>query len=103
MTTRANGLSGALILSLIPVMLLALLAGCSGEDPKSPRPRAAADAPDKVLTKGTCWDDTQLPDALGTDAFDAWVEKYAAGDSDSRRLDAQRRQLQQRDRVHGTA
>ncbi len=91
MTTRANGLAGALIRSLLPVILLALLAGCSGEDPKSPRPRAAADAPDKALTKGTCWDDSQLPDALGADAFDAWVEKYAAGDStlaDSMRNDA---------------
>ncbi len=87
MTTRANGLAGAVILSL----LLALLAGCSGQDPKSsPRP-AAADAPDKALTKGTCWDDTQLPDELGANAFDDWVETYAAGDSalaDSMRDDA---------------
>ena len=87
MTTRASGLAGAVILSL----LLAVLIGCAGDDPKSPRRQAASDAPDKALAKGTCWDDTQLPDALGADAFDAWVEKYAAGDSalaDSMRNDA---------------
>ena len=95
MTTRANGPAGAVLRSLTVVLLLILLlgilAGCAGDGPKSPQRPAAAEASGKPLTKGTCWDDTQLPEALGADAFDAWVKKYAAGDAalaDSMRDDA---------------
>lgn len=85
---------------LLAVLLLTALSGCSGGDaPASPRAdsptKASTKAPAKVsakaLTKGTCWDDTQLPDALGKDGFDEWVKKYAGGDaglSDSMRDDA---------------
>ncbi len=90
MTSRASRPRLAVLLSLLTV-LLGLLAGCSGNDSKSPRQQGASVAPDKALTKGTCWDDTQLPEALGAEAFDTWVEKYAADDealADSMRDDA---------------
>ena len=80
MTTRVRSLVAIVLLSL-------LLAGCSSSDddsdsPKSPRAEASADAPpQKVLTKGTCWDDQQLADALGQDGFEKWVEEYAGGDA----------------------
>lgn len=67
---------------LLAVLVLTALSGCGGgATPKSPRADSPTTAPAKVLSKGTCWDDTQLPDALGTSAFDAWVEKYAGGDA----------------------
>jgi hypothetical protein len=78
MSSTARGLGVAVVLPL----LLALHTACggSGETPKSPRVAAAA-APDKALTAGTCWDDEQLPAALGAVDFDAWVKKYADGDA----------------------
>ena len=79
MTTRASRLpAGLLLLALV-------LTGCGGGDgdnPPSPRAQASSQAPQKVLARGTCWDDEQLPDALGQDGFDAWVQKYAAGDAE---------------------
>ena len=82
MTTPVGGRRVAALLSVLLSVLLGLLAGCGGtESPKSPRAEASADAPDKPPTKGTCWDDDQLADALGPEEFDAWVEKYASGDS----------------------
>ncbi|MEO7944312.1 MAG: hypothetical protein ABIR34_13005 [Marmoricola sp.] len=67
---------------LLAVLLVAGVSGCSGDDtPKSPRADSPTKAPSKVLTKGTCWDDARLPDALGEAAFDDWAEKYAGGDS----------------------
>ena len=75
-------MSSAARLVLAVVLLAATLSGCGGDDtPKSPRAGAATKAPAKALTAGTCWDDTQLPDALGKKAFDQWVEKYAGGDA----------------------
>ena len=62
-------------------LLLGTLAGCSGDDAKAPSRESASDEPVKTLTSGTCWGGEQLPDALGEDDFDAWVEKYAGGDS----------------------
>jgi hypothetical protein len=89
MTTPARGRPAVLPLALLLTVLLAL-AGCGGDDePKSPR--ATAEAPSKQLTANTCWSDEQLPDALGQDDFDAWVEKYARDDAevgDSMRDDA---------------
>lgn len=77
MTTRATRLTSAVLACL----LLGVLAGCGGSNsPRSPRPSAAPSEPAKALVVGTCWDDTQLADALGKDAFGAWVEKYADGD-----------------------
>jgi hypothetical protein len=65
---------------LIP-LLLTVLAACGGTDhPGNPRSDSAV-APAKVLTKGTCWDDEQLPGALGRSAFEQWVQKYAGGDA----------------------
>lgn len=76
MNTRACRLAAGLLLGV-----LAVVAGCSSDDgSKSPRPQAASQAPEKALAKGTCWDDEHLPDALGEDDFDKWVEKYAGGD-----------------------
>ena len=78
MTSRASGPRAAVLLTLL--LSIALLTGCTGNDPKTPRTQTSANAPDKPLTRGTCWDDAQLPQVLGAEAFDAWVEKYAAGD-----------------------
>ncbi len=87
MTTRASRLATGLLLGVLIVV-----AGCSSDDgAKSPRPQAASASPDKALTKGTCWGDEHLPDALGQGDFDKWVEKYAGGDAtlgDSMRDDA---------------
>lgn len=69
-------LTGALAL----VVLLLALAGCSDDDPQPPRRSTASEAA-KTLTKGTCWSDEHLPDALGSDGFEDWVEEYADGDS----------------------
>jgi hypothetical protein len=67
---------------LLAVLLAAALTGCSGDDtPTSPRADSPTKAPAKALTKGTCWDDTQLPDALGEAKFGDWVKTYAGGDS----------------------
>jgi hypothetical protein len=71
----------SLVLGVVLGLVLALVAGCSSDTAKSPRPKTSSGAPDKALEKGTCWDAARLPDALGADAFDAWVEKYAAGDA----------------------
>jgi hypothetical protein len=77
-STRANRI---LAVGLLPLVLLAA-AACGGEAPAAPRPSASSDAPEKALTKGSCWDDAQLPDALGSEEFDAWVDKYAGGDQE---------------------
>ena len=88
MTTRAGRLALGVLLSV----LVGVLAGCGGDDsPESPRPQSSADAPEKELVKGTCWDNTQLPEVVDQEAFDDWVEKYAGGDAglgDSMRDDA---------------
>ena len=71
----------------LAALLLTALTACSGGgdtagDPvASPRGQAASKAPEKALTRGTCWDDQQLAQALGTDGFAAWVAKYAGGDA----------------------
>lgn len=79
------GLMSSAARLVLAVLLLAALAGCGGDEtPKSPRAAASAKAPVKALAAGTCWDDTQLPDALGKQAFDDWVERYAGGDADLR-------------------
>lgn len=75
---------------LAVVMLLLTTSGCGGDD-MAPKRRSTADAPVRTLTAGTCWGAEQLPEALGAEGFDAWVEKYAGGDSargDSMRDDA---------------
>ena len=77
MTTSVRRLAVGVLLTV----LVGVLAGCGGADsPESPRPESSA-APEKALVKGTCWDDEQLPDALGADVFEEWVEKYAGGDA----------------------
>ena len=79
MTTRAS----RIVLGVLLSVLVGVLAGCGGDDStESPRPKSSADAPEKELVKGTCWDNDQLPDVLDEDAFDEWVEKYAGGDAD---------------------
>jgi hypothetical protein len=60
--------------------LLVGLTGCSG-DASAPKRESTAEKPVQTLTAGTCWGDQQLPDALGSKGFDAWVQKYAGGDS----------------------
>ncbi len=78
MTTRATRVVSAVLACL----LLGVLAGCdSSGSPKSPRASASPSEPAKALAPGTCWDDTQLVDALGDEAFGTWVEKYAGGDA----------------------
>lgn len=70
MSTAVRALAALLLLGLV---------GCGASpSPKSPRAEASVD-PGRVLTKGTCWDSVQLSEALGADAFDDWVEKYAGG------------------------
>lgn len=77
MSSTARTLTVALLLTV-----LATLSACNGGSaPQSPRGAASVDAPAKALTPGTCWDDAQLPEALGVRGFDDWVKKYAAGDS----------------------
>lgn len=68
---------------VLAVLLLLALAGCGG-DPSPKRPGARPEAkdsvdPGRVLSKGTCWDDTRLSDALGADTFADWVKEYAGG------------------------
>lgn len=65
---------------LLPLLLGGLVA-CGGTDPDA-RAGAGKDPakPAPVPAKGTCWDDQQLPQALGEE-FDAWVKKYAGGDA----------------------
>jgi len=91
MTMRASGLGVAVLPPVLLCLVLALVTGCSSEAAKSPRPETSSDAPEKALTAGTCWDDAQLPEALGAQAFDAWVEEHARGEAtlaDSMRDDA---------------
>ncbi len=82
MSTRVRRLLAAV---LLPLLLTALTA-CSGDDDadgaESPRPEAASKAPEKAVTKGSCWDDTQLPAALGEKEFASWVDKYARGEDE---------------------
>jgi hypothetical protein len=79
MTGRVSGRTFALLLPL--ALLLGLLAGCSGQTPKSPRAESGAKVPGKALSAGSCWDDEQLPEALGPEAFKTWVHKYAGGNA----------------------
>lgn len=60
-------------------LLLGVLVACGGQD-AGPRRPAASEEPAAELAKGTCWDDEQLPGALGEDEFGKWVEKHARGD-----------------------
>ena len=81
--------SAVRVLALLVVLALVTLSGCGGNGPpKSPQvdsrvkapDKAQEKAPEKVLAKGTCWDDAHLPDALGEPAFADWVKAYAGGD-----------------------
>lgn len=75
----------------LAALLMAVLSACSGAGDSagdaaggsvaSPRGQAASKAPAKALTRGTCWDDQQLAQALGASGFAAWVKKYAGGDA----------------------
>ncbi len=74
----------------LAALLMAALTACSGADNAkdaadgsvaSPLRQAASQAPEKALTRGTCWDDQQLAQALGAAGFSAWVQKYAGGDA----------------------
>lgn len=67
----------------LAAVLLMVLAACggTGDSPAGPRDTASSKAPQKALTRGTCWGDEQLPQALGASGFDDWVEKYAGGDA----------------------
>jgi hypothetical protein len=56
--------------------LLIGLTGCSG-DASVPKRESTAEKPVQTLAAGTCWGDQQLPDALGSKGFEAWVQKYA--------------------------
>jgi hypothetical protein len=60
--------------------LLIGLTGCSSDSP-APTRGSTAGKPVQTLTAGTCWGNQQLPDALGSKGFGAWVQKYAGGDS----------------------
>lgn len=73
-------LTGALAMPVI--VLLLTLAGCSGGDDAEPQRQSTSSAPVKTLAAGTCWSDQHLPDALGADGFESWVEKYADGDDE---------------------
>jgi hypothetical protein len=66
--------------AFVVAALLIGLAGCSG-DAKAPKRESTADKPVKTLAAGTCWGNQQLPDVLGSKGFDAWMDKYARGDS----------------------
>ena len=70
-------LTGALAL-----VLLLTLAGCSGGDDAEPRRESATEQSEKALTAGTCWSSQHLPDALGAEGFERWVETYADGDEE---------------------
>src|SRR4051794_31403879 len=65
----------------VVALLIGVLGGCGGSDDTLPKRETASDAPVKTLTKDTCWTDEQLPEALGDKGFEAWVGKYAGGDS----------------------
>ena len=65
----------------VVALLIGVLGGCSGGDDAKPKRETASDQPVKTLAKGTCWTAEQLPEALGNDGFEAWVKKYAGGDS----------------------
>ncbi len=77
MTSPASRFTVALALPLLVV----LLSACGGGEPASPAAEASEEKPQPALTAGSCWDDRQLPQALGEEAFGAWVEKYAGGDA----------------------
>ncbi len=62
------------------VLLLVLLMACGAGTTTDPARKTDAGQPKAALTGGTCWGDRQLPAALGEAEFDAWVQKYAAGD-----------------------
>ena len=73
------------LLALLTSVLLLALAACGGGDEPGdaapgPREQRSSTAPAATLTAGTCWDDEQLPQALGESGFRDWVEKYAGGD-----------------------
>src|SRR3954447_25203054 len=65
----------------VVALLIGVLGGCGGSDDVNPKRETASDVPVKTVTKGTCWTDELLPTALGAKGFDAWVAKYAGGDS----------------------
>ena len=81
----------ARVVGLLAVLVLLLAtSGCGGDD-APPKRQTTSDQPVKTLAAGTCWGGEQLPEALGDQDFEAWVEKYAGGDSvkgDSMRDDA---------------
>ena len=82
MSTRASGRSVAVFLCVVLPMLASVLVACSSDDgARSAAPESPSATPAKALTKGTCWSDQRLADALGSKRFDQWVQKYAEGDA----------------------
>src|SRR5688572_17581336 len=77
MPTRVAGSLAAVL-----TLLLGLLASCGGDDDKATAEGSARpERPAPALTKGNCWVDEQLPDALGAGGFESWVEKHAGGEA----------------------
>lgn len=73
-------------LLLVALLLALVLSGCSGGSaaPGSPEPAGPAPEPPRELSAGTCWTDTQLPEALGEEDFAALVEEHAGDDPERR-------------------
>ena len=68
---------------VVAALLGALVACGGGQDTATPdKPQESEPVePAADLAKGTCWEDQQLPAALGEEEFANWVEQYARGDS----------------------
>ncbi|HET7351118.1 MAG TPA: hypothetical protein VFJ28_09280 [Marmoricola sp.] len=69
---------------VVAALLGALVACGGGEDTASPNNEQTESEPAEPaadLAKGTCWEDQQLPAALGEEEFAKWVERYARGDT----------------------